>query len=438
MFYVLLIISLLVCMVISYKLFKDFFSISFVGSTVYFVSTLIAFLSRIFKTWNFIDIKMNVFLIIFLGIIALITGEYVITRFSLKQKNRMKLKLSEVHFYSIYTQILMLLFVIATLCLVYFKMASATGIYYNISSLISTYHNGTALYNNSGDVMTIGTFATQFYRISVVICFMSIYFVCCSFFRKKSIKNYIIYLMIIFIVSIISILYAGRSTIIAFAFAVLFDSLYINNMRTFSSLNKDTLKKIVISIAAVLCVFYFMMPIIGRTQTTSFKNYISFYAGSPVPSLQYAVDNSLVPKSTHFGENSFTGIQRILYKAHIIDYYSAYENVWINYNSGLYNNVLTGMADYYFDFGLFGVIILEFFTGFIFGLIYKKTKIKNNFFYIVFYSMLVFSLFNQFRTNITFGTLFSIDTILSIAYMYIIYIIINIFEKYRRDSLHEK
>lgn len=75
---------------------------------------------------------------------------------------------------------------------------------------------------------------------------------------------------------------------------------------------------------------------------------MTFYLGSPLPCFNEYLENSNQQKveQKHFGENTFIGIQQILYKFHIINYYNIYQDEWVNFGNGLKSNVFTGIKTY--------------------------------------------------------------------------------------------
>ena len=148
-------------------------------------------------------------------------------------------------------------------------------------------------------------------------------------------------------------LLGGRSAIMRFIVAT-----FIFFMIIYSRKKKIKLLKFVrigtMILIIVLPLFYLLLGAIGQTTQNNFVDYMTFYLGSPIPGFDEYLDNysKYQRVSQNFGENTFVGIQQILYRFHIIDYYNIYQSEWIDFGNGLRSNAFTGIKTYFQDFGI--------------------------------------------------------------------------------------
>lgn len=424
-YYVLLIIFLLGSCILTYKKFKDFFSPSFIVCSIYLISSIFALFTRLFSFWNDIDLSFKTFFIVCLGIGATILGECIVRKvfnkinfkdsfLVLKKyiKNTSNfIRLSNV------IKILMGLFIVFSFVIIYYKMASVTGIYSNISKMIDTYHNGTILYSKDGVIYSIGTLLTQLYRLCIVLGYVLIYIVSYNYSKGDKMKNNVVYIIFILIISMLSLIYAGRTQIVTYITAFIFDIFIIKGIHKFKNISKKSYIKLLILFLGLSVAFFISLPLLGRNSKFNAVEYISFYAGNPIPSLEKAIDTKLFKESSYFGENTFKGPQRILYKLGIVESYDGYEHDWLHFDKGYHSNIFTGFSSYYIDFGYVGVFVLSLISGICISLFYLLVSKYKNCFMISLYSIYFFGIINLFRTEFLFNYIFTIDTFLNLFYL---------------------
>ena len=166
------------------------------------------------------------------------------------------------------------------------------------------------------------------------------------------------------------------------------------------------------------------MPLLGRNSNFNYIEYLGFYIGGPIPTLQEAINTNLFKKPSKFGENTFSGVKSILYKFHIIDDYDAYQKYWIHYSKIYHSNIFTGFSSYYIDFGYSGVFFMSLVASILMNLINKLTIKKKNAFYTILYSIYFFKIFNIARTELVFNLVISFTTIMNIFYLTLILVIL--------------
>ncbi len=419
MWYIYLLFILVFLAITYYFLFKrDVLSVSFISCVIYAISTLAAFIAyKVEGMWNYVELHSRTAMYIILAMICVGIGEYIV-RVITNKKNEKKEELKPI----IVTNLKILicvLFLLVTFLFIYVDMCKITNAH-GISKVISIYKQNSALYNNE-DVQQISFIYTQMYRVAIAmgIVFLYIYInnMCFNYRLKYNFKL----LIPIFISMFLSILIGGRSAIMRFIVAAFIFFILIYN----SKKKKIRLLKFIrigaLILVIVLPLFYMLLGVIGQTTQNSFANYITFYLGSPIPCFDEYLENSYNNDNKeieHFGEHTFVGVQQILYKVHLIDYYNIYQSEWINFGNGLNSNVFTGIKTYLQDFGVSGIIVFQILFGMAYSYLYYKAQ-KSNYKYLIFYGLIGITLIDQFRSEKIFSTLTRIDTL-----VYVISIII--------------
>ena len=167
-------------------------------------------------------------------------------------------------------------------------------------------------------------------------------------------------------------------------------------------------------------------------------DYITFYMGTPIPSFNRFLNGNVneIEKST--GESSFYGVFYTLAKLKLIDNYpKAMHNgtVFEGYGG---SNVYTAYMDFYIDFGVLGVVVLNFVFGFSFTCIYHFVRRHfHNKFYVVMFSYYYYVLIDQIRGN-QFFNLISVSTISYLLLGLLIYFYYYKFKIWQPKQIREK
>lgn len=118
--------------------------------------------------------------------------------------------------------------------------------------------------------------------------------------------------------------------------------------------------------------FYGAGKLVGRTPASDPVEYISFYLGGGIPSLQWMLDH-IASIATVPGGATFYGVYALLYKARFIDDLHLYSIEWVNLG-GHNSNIFTMFGRYYLDFRWLGVVIFSVLAGVAYTLLYRWVK----------------------------------------------------------------
>lgn len=131
-------------------------------------------------------------------------------------------------------------------------------------------------------------------------------------------------------------------------------------------------------IGAMLCavtgaiVLYASSALVGRKASSGIVEYVSFYFGCGVPSLQSLL-NAGAPEVPASGLRSFYFLFSLPYKFGLIDNYPSYSIAWVDMG-GHASNIFTGFARPYLDFGFVGLILLSGFCAAAISVVYRWAR----------------------------------------------------------------
>lgn len=353
MWYVYLFLILIFLAIAYYYIFKkDVLSVSFISCIVYALSTLAAYISyKIDGSWNYVDIHQETAMYVIISVICIGVGEFIIRKIlkSSDDKNQEKIELIKVTDLKI---LICIAFLLVTFFLIYKDMCQITNTT-GISKVINAYKQNSAMYNDSDNIEQISFLYTQMYRVSIAMGIIFLYIYINNMCYNCKLKYNFRFILPVVISVFISMLLGGRSAIMRFIVATFIFFMIIYRRKKKIKLLKFVRIGIMILIV-VLPLFYMLLGAIGQTTQNNFVDYMTFYLGSPIPGFDEYLEiySKYRRVSQNFGENTFIGIQQILYKFHIIDYYNIYQSEWLDFNNGLKSNVFTGIKTYFQDFGI--------------------------------------------------------------------------------------
>lgn len=160
---------------------------------------------------------------------------------------------------------------------------------------------------------------------------------CASFQIVAGTRGMIFYWIIAFFIYLSFFLYRGR------------------DVEGRKAVTFSLLKAIVISGVVCALFMYFSASLVGRTAKTSVTDYVSFYFGGSIPSLQILNDlNRSGATIAHGPVLVFYSVYLALLKYHFISELPAYSISWVDCG-GHASNIFTCFGRYYYGGGLVGV-----------------------------------------------------------------------------------
>lgn len=428
MTYVLFIILLFVLLVCVYLKEKDIFSPLFLSLIAFLVSFIFAFIGTF--SWNTqSELSYTIIGIFIIGIFGFIIGSIIAKKYYLKKNcsinKSSKIKKIKIERWKI---ILSCIFIIATIILMILEIKRICSFFgydsNNLANLLSYYRSKTILYSNeiSSKTTDINFVIRQMHKTTVIIGVLFIYAFCNNFFQSK--KDYRLILPVILSMCE-SLLTSGRSLFMRLVLIFILCFLYFKVKRD-GKINIKTIFTCVISIIVVLIVFYIMLPLLGRNNDISFVRYITFYFSCGIPSFDLFLAN-LPEHIGYIGEETFTGIYVLLNKMHILEFARISSYGWETIG-GMHSNVYTALKAYYFDFGFFGVGILQILFGFLSTLFYNYAKKSKNIIFMIIFFYYIYIFFEQIRAE-QFYALISSTTLSHLLIIFFMYYFLYIYNK---------
>lgn len=229
----------------------------------------------------------------------------------------------------------------------------------------------------------------------------------------------------------------GRSELILFLIYIVALYFYLYNFyngKSGTRIGKNFIK-IVLVVICVLYLFSVTRTLVGRTSNDGFISYISRYFGGSIQLFDLYLKNP-IEKSSIFGKETFYGINKFLGQLGLIDANYTMHLEFRSSNGVELGNVYTAFRRMYQDFGIAGIIILNFIHGFIMSVYYKRiyssSKIKLGL-GIIFYFMLLHTIILMPFSDFFYSTILSINYLNICFYMIIIMFILKKYDlKLRR------
>lgn len=200
---------------------------------------------------------------------------------------------------------------------------------------------------------------------------------------------------------------------------------------------KVVLKKLVIvgtiTGAVGIVVFYLSSFLIGRAAGSGLLDYISFYFGGSVPSLQIILDNPELISSASPGVKTFYYLFGLPFKFGLIDEYPSYSLAWVH-PGGNGSNIFTGFARSYFDFGTVGMVTLTALACFAVTCFYGHVKNSGTLPLVSIFCLMSGYLFDFAREEYVFSRMLSLNGLASI----VVIVLVALFMSRSFESHHEE
>ena len=234
----------------------------------------------------------------------------------------------------------------------------------------------------------------------------------------------LIYLVPMIVQVVIGIMGTGRTFVIEiFASAIIMFFIMLKKKNKWN--NKETMIFVVVALGAVL-LFFLLFTILGYlTGKTQLREnpmeFISYYTGMSIPSLDAYITNPPDKADGLFGQETLYGIHSIL-RTIGFDIPNATRPLeFVNFN-GYNGNVYTSLRRYINDYGVGGMLAVQYLIGFVYGLLYKYIRYgRFSNFAVIVYSMLAFPLVMQAIEENLLSVNISTTFVYSMVYLSIVY-----------------
>lgn len=422
LYLVLSIVLFLLAGIFYFKYKADILSISVLTALVYGVSSLGAFMATATNSWNYQQLHPMTAGIIIIGVISLYFGEKFARKLKFKISNKDKKinldnyehKPIEIDFIK---TLICILFVVTTIFLIFTNMKQLTG-ESSISTVINSYRSSSEIFNSEASIQNIkiNTIYMMMYHMCEIIGLIYIYVVVRNKLAKY--KNRPSSIILIVLCILLTFLLSGRSGFMRYLIETLV--IWLILYRRKKPLRLIKFVKIIIKASIiVLPIFYLILPLLGRSTSATWYDYLSFYVGSPIASFDVLIEKG-ISHSQNFGALTLKGMQGILSKIGLYNGYSNYASKWIYFKTGLSSNVFTSMYAPFVDFGMWGVVICQFLFGYVFTKIYMNAKNNINVRYLLIYAFFANLIIDQFRSEKLFNSFLSYYTLIYLVLIVII------------------
>ena len=439
---------LLVCIVLFFVIFPFYyifnfrlFSPSIINCLMFVFSISLAYVG-LFSWNNQYDLNFMVYVIIFFGLLSFCFGE-LLSKIKITHNNKLKtvekysinstIKIGKYkNLISIFFYLLTILFIILDLkkiCIMYSFNSSS------LSEMISFYRYKSSLFSDDG--VSFGFLTLQLIKVCNILSIIYIYIFVNNVVKEKNIKNNVVYAIPIVLCFILGFLQSGRAYILKYIVSafIIYSVLLVKNDSNVTKKNdRKILKKVIISLITILPLFYFILPLFGRSTSSSFIDYISFYFGCPIPSLNVFFNSNVINVDrTLFGEHTFFAIYKFLDKVNLLDFDGVRSLNFIKFGT-ISSNVYTCFFRSYVDFNFFITMLLTVISGFVYGKMYQFSVNKSNIKYLLFYAYFSANFVDMFRDETFFSSFISPTTV---SYFVILNILVWFFLKeYRYNNLN--
>ena len=235
-------------------------------------------------------------------------------------------------------------------------------------------------------------------------------------FRKKDYRKETGFFVACFVLCCLTTFLEGeRATIFGYFVAILVAS-FIGDIRSGKSAAQLSIsygRVIVIAAVVGIAVFYVLGLLIGRVGSSGPVEYVTFYFGCGIPSLQIALDSGL-NLSAYPGSQTFAGIFDMLYKLYILPTPDSGLFQFVTLGSHV-SNIFTQYFRYFSDFGYVGVIVFPLLSNIVLTLCYTctvKTRISC---LVLLYPTICGYVVDQVRDAFVFNVLLSVSWLVSFA-----------------------
>ena len=419
----LLIIITLMIMAISYNLMnKDIMSPSFLLLSGY----LISFISTLYnlRDWD-VSISIYTCVIFLIGMISFVVGELFIKRMALGRQNQKFLGQVEMIEIAGWKYAFAIGICVFALYLTYREVVRIANLNF-VSWGNLAYNYKTNVVNGELEGASLSTVVQQINKFTKGFAYVFLFVFINNLFvnrEKRGVVKNFINLIPSILFSFQCLIKGGRFQIIALIIGALF--LYYFYWRKTRGWNKvipfKYIIKIILFAVVVIAVFWLSREFVGRmSKDTDLMGYVTRYLGGGV-----ALFELYLQDATMLHDNAievFSGIVGSLNKVGF-DIVSRASHEFRSSSGIIIGNAYSALRNYYHDYGIIGVVGLNFVLSVIFSKAYYQFKLISKLtpyktFKVVLYSAFVYTIFFQFFTDYFF-TKISVGLIIEVFIMWL-------------------
>lgn len=408
-------LGLFAILFISYTIFKkDIMSPSFLLCIGYFISCLSAIYN--IQSWN-VEVGLYTDFIYFLGILSFIAGEIFVERISSRNVKRLECRqaavFSEIKIGSIKYLFCVLVCVII-LILTYREVVRIANL--NFADW------GNLLYNYKRNVIDSGlddsnmsNMVVQLNKVTKGFAFVFLFIFINNMFalkdstirRKISNAKYLVPPVIYILQCTVK---GGRFNSVALIIGAVFLFYFLWRLKVGWSkeIKFKYILNVILVIIGVFAIFWLSRELVGRMSSdTSAIGYLTRYlGGGPALFDKYLNDPIYLHDGVH---ETFAGLLQSFDKLGFIDVTVRTSHEFRTASTGIIiGNAYSALRNYYHDFGIFGVMIMNFLLSVIFSGVYYRmkntiTSPNKNRFTMILYSSMIYIVIFQFFTDYLFS-----------------------------------
>jgi oligosaccharide repeat unit polymerase len=427
---ILLIISLIFIGLITYVLFKDILSPTFISASIFSLSAFIALLN--YENWG-VQYHLKTYFLIVGAVLFMFIGEQIGRKVVFKKRKNTYPQI-------IYNRIDLsfiknLILIVLGLIFIYLSAKNTVAL-----AISAGYTGGEQLlkyarWGSHSESTNHANFLTFYKYFITGIGYVYLYIlihnkVFGGGWNRKDIK----YLPIILIFVIEILLSTSRADIILLIQMIIF--MYIIAWSISKKWKKYSIGKFIIwglvAVSLFLMIFQYLGTLTGKTGIYSNWETISIYAASSIPALDEWLNSSISNVRT-FGKETFWGIVSLLNRFGLGIEPISLTKEFITFDNGSKTNIYTAVRHYYNDFGILGVYIIYLLKGLFLTKFYLYIKRISSFnVMVIIYSYFAYALVRQITASeflSVYFTIYHMFTVLGIIIAYKIVIPNNFYAK---------
>jgi len=264
----------------------------------------------------------------------------------------------------------------------------------------------------------LGQFVILSYSYSHLILYVLLYNIILCNFKKNIILH--IFPIVIYLVQVI--LSGGRTGFLYIVSSSLIIGMILHQIK-FNWKKNIYYKYLILGFfifPATLGVFFLLGSLTGKTSIFNFYETLSVYIGSSIVALDNFLESGIRNNSKIFGGNTLFGIYDFLRR---LGFDIPYLNKAAEFTKvgNFKTNIYTSYMRYIKDFTFFGLIIIEFFLGSLFSLIYLIIKRNGPSILILIYSIAFQVILEKPIEERFFMNLISVGYIIRFFYIIVLY-----------------